>query len=191
MATGLEWVVNAYAVTFGGLLLLGGRAGDRLGRHLPSANQIGSRPPSSSKLPNASAYVVTTHCRPASENPRSRWAEGSAMFTMKASPRDDNDYWQWTAAKRQAGREWQDIRERSMRSQRSIHDNGGHVGEVPDGYTLTGPKYGKKMVAAPAGKQLLSEIMISRSARRWCRPGYSPGRSTSSTTGRAVRRARG
>ena len=30
--TGLEWVVNAYAVTFGGLLLLGGRAGDLLGR---------------------------------------------------------------------------------------------------------------------------------------------------------------
>ena len=30
--TGLEWVVNAYAVTFGGLLLLGGRAGDSLGR---------------------------------------------------------------------------------------------------------------------------------------------------------------
>src|SRR5215831_14848569 len=29
---GLEWVVNAYAVTFGGLLLLGGRAGDIFGR---------------------------------------------------------------------------------------------------------------------------------------------------------------
>jgi MFS family permease len=28
----LEWVVNAYAVTFGGLLLLGGRTGDLLGR---------------------------------------------------------------------------------------------------------------------------------------------------------------
>ena len=28
----LEWVVNAYAVAFGGLLLLGGRAGDLLGR---------------------------------------------------------------------------------------------------------------------------------------------------------------
>ncbi len=28
----LEWVVTAYAVTFGGLLLLGGRAGDLLGR---------------------------------------------------------------------------------------------------------------------------------------------------------------
>ncbi|HTZ22647.1 MAG TPA: MFS transporter [Streptosporangiaceae bacterium] len=30
--TGLEWVTNAYALTFGGLLLLGGRAGDLLGR---------------------------------------------------------------------------------------------------------------------------------------------------------------
>ena len=30
--TSLEWVVNAYAVTFGGLLLFGGRAGDLLAR---------------------------------------------------------------------------------------------------------------------------------------------------------------
>jgi EmrB/QacA subfamily drug resistance transporter len=30
--SGLEWVVNAYALTFGGFLLLGGRAGDILGR---------------------------------------------------------------------------------------------------------------------------------------------------------------
>jgi EmrB/QacA subfamily drug resistance transporter len=30
--TNLEWVVNAYALTFGGLLLLGGRTGDLLGR---------------------------------------------------------------------------------------------------------------------------------------------------------------
>jgi EmrB/QacA subfamily drug resistance transporter len=30
--TSLEWVVNAYALAFGGLLLLGGRAGDLLGR---------------------------------------------------------------------------------------------------------------------------------------------------------------
>ena len=28
----LEWVVNAYTITFGGLLLLGGRAGDLFGR---------------------------------------------------------------------------------------------------------------------------------------------------------------
>ena len=31
-ATGLSWVLNAYALAFGGLLLLGGRAGDILGR---------------------------------------------------------------------------------------------------------------------------------------------------------------
>jgi EmrB/QacA subfamily drug resistance transporter len=31
-ATGLSWVLNAYALTFGGLLLLGGRAGDIIGR---------------------------------------------------------------------------------------------------------------------------------------------------------------
>src|SRR5262249_58286916 len=30
--SGLEWVVNAYTLTFGGLMLLGGRAGDLLGR---------------------------------------------------------------------------------------------------------------------------------------------------------------
>src|SRR5215470_14502011 len=30
--SGLEWVVNGYGLTFGGLLLLGGRAGDLLGR---------------------------------------------------------------------------------------------------------------------------------------------------------------
>jgi MFS family permease len=30
--TGLQWVLSAYTLTFGGLLLLGGRAGDLLGR---------------------------------------------------------------------------------------------------------------------------------------------------------------
>src|SRR5262245_66115093 len=30
--SGLAWVVNAYALTFGALMLLGGRAGDLLGR---------------------------------------------------------------------------------------------------------------------------------------------------------------
>ena len=30
--TGLAWVLDAYALAFGGLLLLGGRAGDILGR---------------------------------------------------------------------------------------------------------------------------------------------------------------
>ena len=29
---GLSWVINAYTLTFGGLMLLGGRAGDSFGR---------------------------------------------------------------------------------------------------------------------------------------------------------------
>src|SRR5450755_2405999 len=31
-STGLQWVVNAYTITFGGFLMLGGRAADLLGR---------------------------------------------------------------------------------------------------------------------------------------------------------------
>src|SRR3954471_12720929 len=31
-AEGLQWVINGYTLTFGGLLLLGGRMGDILGR---------------------------------------------------------------------------------------------------------------------------------------------------------------
>jgi MFS family permease len=31
---GLQWVVSGYALTFGGFLLLGGRAGDILGRRI-------------------------------------------------------------------------------------------------------------------------------------------------------------
>src|SRR5207253_3838472 len=33
-AENLQWVVSGYALTFGGFLLLGGRAGDLLGRRL-------------------------------------------------------------------------------------------------------------------------------------------------------------
>ena len=44
-----------------------------------------SRPPRSSRLPNASEYAVTIHCRSASPNPSDSCACGSAMFTMVAS----------------------------------------------------------------------------------------------------------
>ena len=38
--SGLEWVVNAYALAFGGLLLLGGRAGDLIGLLVFSAASL-------------------------------------------------------------------------------------------------------------------------------------------------------
>src|ERR1700683_5646216 len=48
-------------------------------------NMSPSRPPTSSRLPNARAYAVTTHCRSLFGKPRACWADGSAMFTMVAS----------------------------------------------------------------------------------------------------------
>ena len=133
--TNLEWVVNAYALAFGGLLLLGGRSGDLLGRRrifiaglllfslasllggfatseawlltarvvqgiggafaAPTAlsliavtfrpSRSASLPPSSSKLPNARVYAVTTHCLSAVVKCSARWADGKAMFITVTS----------------------------------------------------------------------------------------------------------
>src|SRR6266850_987986 len=44
-----------------------------------------SRPPTSSRLPNDSAYAVTTHWRSPLEKPSACWADGSAMFTIVPS----------------------------------------------------------------------------------------------------------
>ena len=44
-----------------------------------------SRPPSSSRLPKARAYPVTTQRRLAVAMPRSFWMKGRAMFTMVPS----------------------------------------------------------------------------------------------------------
>ena len=48
-------------------------------------NMSPRRPPTSSRLPNASAYEVTTHWRSLFGNPSARWADGSAMFTIVES----------------------------------------------------------------------------------------------------------
>ena len=48
-------------------------------------NRSPSLPPSSSRLPNASAYAVITHCRLSVEKCSARCAEGSAMLTIVAS----------------------------------------------------------------------------------------------------------
>ena len=44
-----------------------------------------SRPPSNSRLPNASAYAVTTHCRSTVAKCSVRCADGSAMLTIVRS----------------------------------------------------------------------------------------------------------
>src|SRR6266446_6314242 len=48
-------------------------------------NMSPSRPPTSSRLPNDSAYAVTTHWRSPLEKPSACCADGSAMFTIVPS----------------------------------------------------------------------------------------------------------
>lgn len=61
--------------------------------------------------------------------------------------RDDSDRWQWMSAKTQAGKEWNDIRERIIRSQCRIMRDGFWVGQAPWGYQIVGSKYRKSLVA--------------------------------------------
>ena len=77
--TGLEWVVNAYAITFGVLLLLGGRAGDILGRRRVFVFGL--------LLFSAASLLggFATHSRPVPEKPSARWMCGRATFTMVPS----------------------------------------------------------------------------------------------------------
>ena len=91
-ATSLSWVLNAYTLTSGGLLLLGGRAGDILGRRRMFLAGIGlftvaslARPPSSSRPPDVSVYAFSTQDRPVAEKCRLSWICGSAMFTTVMS----------------------------------------------------------------------------------------------------------
>lgn len=60
--------------------------------------------------------------------------------------RHDSDFWQWTAAKRQANREWNDIRDRSMSRQLDLQTarklSGG---AIPFGYDVSGTKFDKTL----------------------------------------------
>src|SRR6516225_58369 len=49
-----------------------------------------SRPPSSKNPPNASAYALSTHCRPTGENPSPRWIAGNASVTIDPSMTTSN-----------------------------------------------------------------------------------------------------
>lgn len=60
-ATSLQWVLTAYAITFGGFLLLGGRAGDLLGRRLMFMGGLGlfSAASLTCGLANGPAMLIT------------------------------------------------------------------------------------------------------------------------------------
>lgn len=68
-----------------------------------------------------------------------------AATGVRYPARDDSDFWQWTAMKRQAGREWDEIRERNLRSQAALVATGALTGGAPFGYRITGDKYAKRL----------------------------------------------
>ena len=65
----LQWVLSAYLLSFGGLLLLGGRAADLLGRRRVF-------------MAGTALFALASL---ACEKPRSSWIVGSATFTTVTS----------------------------------------------------------------------------------------------------------
>src|SRR5919201_1401268 len=107
--TGLEWVVNGYSLAFGGLLLLGGRAGDLLGRRpvfvagvlLFTAGSLGGalyQRPNWSHARRRGAARAGGHPSPAG-TPRPPWGglsyrrHGAARLWADATSRQRLDGW--------------------------------------------------------------------------------------------------
>jgi len=90
----LQWIVTAYALTFGGLLLLGGRLSDLLGRRLVFVSGVAVF--TAASLWCAVSWgegSLISHWRSSCENPRSTLIDGSATFTIAMSRTTMN----WTA----------------------------------------------------------------------------------------------
>jgi hypothetical protein len=62
------------------------------------------------------------------------------------------------AQKTQAGKEWNDIRERSTRAQCRIMRDGSWVGRAPWGYLIVGTKYSKSLVIDPELKRYVTGV---------------------------------
>jgi site-specific DNA recombinase len=71
--------------------------------------------------------------------------------------RNESDYWQWTATKRQAGQELASIKERVARAHAAIRENGGLLGRPPWGYESCGAKYSRQMRPTPEGRTYIPE----------------------------------
>lgn len=72
--------------------------------------------------------------------------------------RDDSDYWQWVSEKRQARKEWEGIRTRSMNRQADLKADGKLVGRPAWGYEVTGPRYGKTLVPTKQGRTYVPQV---------------------------------
>lgn len=92
-----------------------------------------------------------------------QWAEehGKRLIIVDGPqwpPRHDGDEWSWEAMAKQARKEWESIRERSMRAQGELRERGKLVGRPPFGYVSTGEKYDHTIEPTEEGRLLVPEI---------------------------------
>jgi DNA invertase Pin-like site-specific DNA recombinase len=82
--------------------------------------------------------------------------------------RHDSDFWQWTATKRQARKEWESIRERSVNRQIELRAAGKHSGgATPFGYDVSGTKYDKTLTPNALGKKWVPQIFERVKSGKW------------------------
>lgn len=73
-------------------------------------------------------------------------------------PRNDGDFWQWTALAKAAEDEWKEIQERNIRQQAELRRRGMLVGRCPWGYVSFGEKYNKIIVPTDDGRKFIGPI---------------------------------
>ena len=73
-------------------------------------------------------------------------------------PRNPGDEWSWEAMSKQARREWEEARERSMRAQAELRERGKLVGRPPFGYLSAGQKYDHTIVPTEEARRLVPEV---------------------------------
>jgi site-specific DNA recombinase len=91
------------------------------------------------------------------------WAEEHGKVLMIVDgpqwpPRHDGDEWSWEAMAKQARKEWETIRERSMNTQSELREGGKLVGRPAFGYISAGVKYDHTIVPTEEGRRLVPEI---------------------------------
>jgi hypothetical protein len=97
-----------------------------------------------------------------------QWAEdnGKVLIIVNGPqwpPRDDGDFWAWTAMAKQAATEWHQIRERSMRAQAELLERGKLCyGQPPWGYAVVGELYDKTLIPTALCRKWAPQIFQHR-----------------------------
>ena len=73
-------------------------------------------------------------------------------------PRNDGDFWSWTAQAKQAEKEWLEIQERNLRFQGKLRQDGKLVGAPCFGYDIAGEMYDKTLVPNAIGRRYVPQM---------------------------------